>query len=115
VLFYTRRQKDMCRQMLANPHVELCFWAPKPQIQLRLRGQVEILDTDEARQELLNKAPRARRWVDQEGLQVLMPCRISRASLKLMDLSGKNPSEEKAAFFAMEPEPSGKTGERSQE
>jgi len=97
--FYTRRHKDMCRQMQVNPHVELCLWASKERIQLRLRGQVEFLDTDEARQELLQKAPRAQMWVEKEGLQVLMPCRISRASLKLLDLSGKNPAEDVANFF----------------
>lgn len=101
LMFYTRRHKNMCRQMLADQNVELCFWAPKESIQFRLRGRVKFLDTDDARQELLRKAPRARMWVDKEGLQVLMPCRLCHASVKLLDLSGKQPEREIDDLFGV--------------
>ena len=52
--FLTGVQKDVCRQLLANPSVELCYFSPEKGLQLRLRGRMEPLDDEEIKKRIVN-------------------------------------------------------------
>lgn len=93
VLYYTHRHKPLCQQLQADPEVEVCFWSISERTQVRIHGRVELLDDDTARQELLDKAPRARQWIDKEGFQVLMPFRLRRGDCRVLYLDGSGREE----------------------
>lgn len=42
--FCTGVHKDVCKQLLATPAVELSYWSESEGTQIRLRGQMEHLD-----------------------------------------------------------------------
>jgi uncharacterized pyridoxamine 5'-phosphate oxidase family protein len=44
LVFGTGTGKQVCRQLLANPSVELCFWSQEERTQIRLRGKMEIVN-----------------------------------------------------------------------
>lgn len=44
--FCTGTTKDVCRQLLADPAVELCYFIQEEGRQLRLRGRMEKLDEE---------------------------------------------------------------------
>lgn len=44
LVFATGTGKQVCRQLLANPSVELCFWSQEDRTQIRLRGTMEKVD-----------------------------------------------------------------------
>ena len=51
--FCTGTGKDVCRQLLANADVELCYWSPEDRLQLRIRGRMEVLDSDELKKRIV--------------------------------------------------------------
>jgi len=51
--FLTGANKDVCRELLADPSVELCYWTPGEGIQLRLRGKLEKLDDEELKRNIV--------------------------------------------------------------
>jgi pyridoxamine 5'-phosphate oxidase len=42
LIFYTDKSKNVCKQMVANPEVEICYYARG--IQIRVRGKVEMVE-----------------------------------------------------------------------
>jgi len=86
VFFYSRRHKPVCRQIIKNPSVELCFYDAESTTQVRLSGIAESLDNDTDRKKLLELNPGAQRFVDKEGLNVIMPFKIEQASAKTICL-----------------------------
>jgi uncharacterized pyridoxamine 5'-phosphate oxidase family protein len=41
--FCTGAGKDVCRQLIAHPGVELCYWNATEGVQIRIRGEMEKL------------------------------------------------------------------------
>ena len=44
IIFNTKKFKNSYRQLKNNPKVEMCFYDDKEEIQIRISGEVEILD-----------------------------------------------------------------------
>jgi len=51
--FCTGTNKDVCKQLLADPSVELCYWGAEEGLQLRIRGKMEKLDDQEIKQHIV--------------------------------------------------------------
>lgn len=73
VLFNTGKMKDLCRQLLANPKVEMCFYAREGNIQLRLSGTVRLKEDESTYRLVLEKLPFLQRLVETQGTSVLAP------------------------------------------
>ncbi|MBN1433947.1 pyridoxamine 5'-phosphate oxidase family protein [Candidatus Fermentibacterales bacterium] len=52
--FLTGCVKDVCRQLLADPSVELCYVDMENGTQLRLRGRMEHLEDEEIKKQIVN-------------------------------------------------------------
>lgn len=52
IVFHTGANKDVCRQMIENPNVELCFYDIISNIQIRIRGTVEVVDDNNLKEEI---------------------------------------------------------------
>jgi uncharacterized pyridoxamine 5'-phosphate oxidase family protein len=76
LIFSTGRDKDVCKQLSANPAVEMCFYNAEQGLQVRIEGTVELLDDLELKKQIVEKFPFLKPWVDSQGYEVLMTCRL---------------------------------------
>jgi uncharacterized pyridoxamine 5'-phosphate oxidase family protein len=57
ILFHTGTFKDLYRQLIANPAVELCFANPKTFTQLRVSGRVVLVEDQNLKEEVVQARP----------------------------------------------------------
>jgi len=72
IIFNTGENKDVHRQLQANPQVELCFYSPDQQLQIRIEGTVEVLEDIELKKQVVEDFPFLKEWVDRKGYEVLI-------------------------------------------
>ena len=72
VIFNTGENKDVHRQLTANPQVELCFYSSQENRQVRIEGTVEALEDLELKKQVVEDYPFLKEWVDKEGYDVLI-------------------------------------------
>ncbi|MCL2143545.1 MAG: pyridoxamine 5'-phosphate oxidase family protein [Methanomassiliicoccaceae archaeon] len=58
IYFHTGPFKDVHKQMVKNPNVQLCFFDAAEGIQVRVRGKVEIINDDKLKEEISNHPSR---------------------------------------------------------
>jgi uncharacterized pyridoxamine 5'-phosphate oxidase family protein len=73
ILFNTGKAKDLYRQIQANPDVELCYYDPGSQIQVRISGRLIAQDDAETHKVVLEKLPFLRPMVEAKGTGLLAP------------------------------------------
>jgi pyridoxamine 5'-phosphate oxidase len=72
IIFNTGENKDLYRQLCANPQVEICFYNPRENTQIRIEGTVEVLEDLELKKRIVKDRPFLKEWVDKEGYDVLI-------------------------------------------
>ncbi len=78
IVFHTGTMKDLCRQLLADPAVELCFNDWQRNIQVRVRGKAVPVNDPRFREEIVNSPGREflKPWVEKMGMDVLAVFRV---------------------------------------
>ncbi len=79
ILFNTMKTKDVCKQILINPSVELCFYSPTNKMQIRIIGKVKVLEDLEMKKKVVEILPFLKATVEKEGYDNLAPCRLLEA------------------------------------
>lgn len=59
IIFHTGNFKDVYKQVLKNPNVQLCFVDPSQNIQVRIRGTLCIVDDNQLKEEISEHPSRA--------------------------------------------------------
>lgn len=59
IVFHTGSTKDLYEQILENPNVQLCFYDQEQNMQVRVRGALEMIDDDNLKEEISNHPTRA--------------------------------------------------------
>jgi pyridoxamine 5'-phosphate oxidase len=72
IIFNTGENKDVHRQLSANPQIEMCFYSAGEQRQVRIKGTVEVLEDLELKKQVVRDYPFLKEWVDREGYDVLI-------------------------------------------
>lgn len=72
IIFNTGENKDVHRQLAANPKVEMCFYSPQDERQVRIEGTVEVLEDLELKKQIVKDYPFLKEWVDSKGYDVLI-------------------------------------------
>ena len=72
IIFNTGENKDVHRQLQANPQVEMCFCNADEGRQVRIEGSVETLEDLELKKRVVADYPFLKEWVDREGYDVLI-------------------------------------------
>lgn len=96
ILFHTGGMKDLYRQLLANPAVELCFFAQQQMIQVRVRGTARRIDDQQLKKEIVNAPGREflKPWVESQGLDILEVFRVENCQALLWTMATNfNPKE----------------------
>lgn len=78
IIFHTGTMKDVHRQLLANPDVELCFNDIQENIQVRVRGKARPVNDVEIKEEIVASPGREflKPWVESMGMEVLSVFRV---------------------------------------
>jgi len=77
IIFHTGNMKDLFRQVSGNPLVEACFFDPKTNTQVRVKGKAIILNDDDLKREIVAARPFLKPWVDKMGLDMLVVFRVT--------------------------------------
>lgn len=72
IIFHTGNTKDLYKQIVNNPLVEICFFDPKKNIQIRVTGKAVILDDLELKKEITEARPFLKPWVERMGYDMLI-------------------------------------------
>jgi len=79
--FCTGTLKPVCKQLLANPSVELAFWGAAEGVQVRVRGVMDILDDPDLKKQIVNETfTFLKPVVEQHGYDVLALFRLSQGT-----------------------------------
>jgi len=74
ILFSTGRDKDVNKQLQANPAVEMCFYAAGDENrQVRIEGTVEMIDDLELKKQIVEEFPFLKPWIEAQGYEVMIP------------------------------------------
>ena len=78
IIFHTGAMKDLSRQLLLNPAVELCFNDWQKNIQVRVRGRAVPMQDPNIGSEIVNSPGREflKPWVESMGMDVLSVFRV---------------------------------------
>ena len=63
--------KDVYKQMVANPNVELCFYNAKQGIQIRVSGAVKPVDDRKLKDEIIAMRPFLKQRVEEMGYEAM--------------------------------------------
>jgi len=72
IVFTTGENKDVHKQLSANPQAEMCFYGAEEGQQVRIGGTVEVLEDLELKKQVVKDYPFLKDWVDREGYDVLI-------------------------------------------
>lgn len=80
LIFHTGAGKDLYKQLLSNPNVELCFYGLNPQnfMQVRVSGIAMRENDDKLREEILSARPFLKPIVAQHGKESLAIFRVKK-------------------------------------
>ncbi|OPY70948.1 MAG: Pyridoxamine 5'-phosphate oxidase [Syntrophorhabdaceae bacterium PtaU1.Bin034] len=79
ILIQLGSMKDLYKQLLKNPKVELCFNDFKSGVQLRVSGTAEFLEEQALKEEVLKIRPFLKPLVDAQGIDVIKVFRVANA------------------------------------
>jgi len=71
IIFHSGAFKDLHKQLLADPRVELYFFDPKTFVEVRVNATVEIVDDNAFKTEIANHPSRAfvKKWMESGNLE----------------------------------------------
>lgn len=71
IIFCTGKEKDVYRELSENANVELCYYSPDEEKQVRISGQVQELDEQKLKEEIVEKFPFLKPWIDAAGYEAM--------------------------------------------
>ena len=72
IIFVTGKQKDLYKQLQANPAVEMCFYNHDEGRQVRIEGMVKMLDDLELKKQVVEDFSFLKPFVESHGYEVLI-------------------------------------------
>ena len=73
VIFATGKHKDVYKQIVLNPKVEMHFWIPDIGTQIRIFGVAKQIEDLEIKKLIVEKFIFLKPWVEKEGYEQLAP------------------------------------------
>jgi pyridoxamine 5'-phosphate oxidase len=89
LIFHTAEPKDLFRQAQENPRAEVCFVSPDGHLQVRVRGELEVVEDLELKKEMVEAREFLQPIVFQNGYGMLKVLRMKGcvATLWTIDLN----------------------------
>lgn len=73
----TFTHKEIYKQVLANPAVELCYFSPDKKTQVRVSGRAEVLNDLELKKQVVQNFPFLKPVIEKEGYDIMGIFRIA--------------------------------------
>jgi len=86
IIFSMQSDKDVYKQIVANPETEICYYADG--IQIRVSGQMEAITDLEVKKEILEKRPFYKPGVDKNGWDYVGAFKVANAKATVLDMKG---------------------------
>jgi len=86
IIFSMQSDKDVYKQIVANPETEICYYADG--IQIRVSGQMEPITDLEVKKEILEKRPFYKPGVDKNGWDYVGAFKVKNAKATVLDMKG---------------------------
>lgn len=83
IIFNTSTAKELHNQLLRNPSVELCFYDSTEEVQIRVRGEVKLLDDPVFKNEIAEKIPPLKPMIMGEGDKKLAVYHLPKGKVKV--------------------------------
>ena len=80
IVFHTGTTKDLYKQLIANPNVELCFNNAKDGVQVRVSGKAELVEDQKLKEEIVAARPFLKPWVAERGYSFLANFRVAKGT-----------------------------------
>ena len=77
IIFHTGDFKDLWKQVVKNERVELCFFDPKTNIQIRVMGAAQSVEDLGLKEEIVKERPFLKSWVEKHGYEPLKVMRVT--------------------------------------
>jgi uncharacterized pyridoxamine 5'-phosphate oxidase family protein len=87
IIFSTWKQKDLYKQLMFNPNVELCFYNTQQGKQLRIKGRLEILEDESLKKRIGMKFKFLRPQIEKFGYNSMLVCRLKKGKATFWSLS----------------------------
>lgn len=71
IIFHTGEFKDLWKQVMDNPKLELCFLDPKTNTQVRITGTARSVEDQGLKEEIVKARPFLKPWVEKQGYEHL--------------------------------------------
>ncbi|MBN1368101.1 MAG: pyridoxamine 5'-phosphate oxidase family protein [Dehalococcoidales bacterium] len=86
IIIQTWKIKDIHKQIINNPEVELCFNDFKAGVQVRVSGKAELIEDPDYVQKVINDRPFMKPIVESKGIDVVAIYRVKgKATIWTMD------------------------------
>lgn len=76
IIFQTVDGKDLPKQLMENPNVEVCFYSLEKNLQIRVSGKATLVEDDELKKEIAGKRPFLKPWIEERGFNAIPVFRI---------------------------------------
>jgi uncharacterized pyridoxamine 5'-phosphate oxidase family protein len=76
LIFQTVDGKDLPKQMMENPSVEVCFYNLKENVQVRIAGKATLLEDPELKKKIAEQRPFLTPLIEKKGFGVMPVFRI---------------------------------------
>ncbi len=77
ILFHTGRPKDLYKELVANPNVEVCYIEVGTSTQVRVTGRVTILEDLDLKKQIVKDRPFLKPVAEQFGYESLVVLRLA--------------------------------------
>ena len=78
LIFYSRKNKDVHKQIAKNPEVEICFFNAKTMTEVRVSGRMEMVDDMELKKEIVSKRNFLQPLIDAQGWENMSIYRLKK-------------------------------------
>ncbi|MHC4117175.1 MAG: pyridoxamine 5'-phosphate oxidase family protein [Planctomycetota bacterium] len=76
IIFSTGRDKDVNKQLQADPAVEMCFYGSEENRQVRIEGTAKAVDDLDLKKQIVEDFPFLKPWIEEKGYDALITYRV---------------------------------------
>jgi len=80
IVFTTGREKDVCKQLQANPRIEMCFYSAQDEKQVRIAATAVESRNLRLKKDIVEKFDFLKPWIEARGYDVLAAYRVKNAT-----------------------------------
>jgi uncharacterized pyridoxamine 5'-phosphate oxidase family protein len=86
IIFSMQSDKDVYKQIVANPETEICYYADG--VQIRVKGQMEAVTDMKLKEEILEKRPFYKPGIEKNGWDYVGVFKVVNAKATILDMKG---------------------------